>query len=66
MLGTSTRQMREEAMDHRAEQDERWAKLTLLGCPTCGMQVLVIDLPVNPFVWCGSCVSTPRLEKSAT
>jgi hypothetical protein len=53
-------------LDHREERDERWAKLTLLGCPECGMQVLVIDLPVNPFVWCGSCVSTPRLEKSAT
>jgi hypothetical protein len=53
-------------MDHRAEQDERWAKLTLLGCPTCSTQVLVIDLPVNPFVWCLTCPSTPKLEKTAT
>jgi hypothetical protein len=53
-------------MDHRDEADERWAKLTLLGCPECGTQVLVIDLPVNPFVWCGSCPSTPRLERTAT
>jgi hypothetical protein len=52
--------------DHREEQDERWAKLTLLACPECGMQAFVIDLPVNPFVWCGSCPGTPRLEKSAT
>jgi hypothetical protein len=57
-------------MDHREEQDreeqDRWAKLTLLGCPVCAVQVLVIDLPVNPFVWCGSCPGTPRLERTAT
>jgi hypothetical protein len=53
-------------MDHRAEQDERWAKLTTLACPACGMQVFTIDLPVNPFVWCGSCPGTPRLERAAT
>jgi hypothetical protein len=53
-------------MDHRAEQDERWAKLTTLACPACGNQVFVIDVPLNPFVWCGSCPGTPRLEKTAT
>jgi hypothetical protein len=45
-------------VDHREEQD-RWAKLTLLGCPVCGVEVLVIDLPVSPFVWCASCPATP-------
>jgi hypothetical protein len=54
------------SVDHREEQDQRWAKLTLLACPDCGMQAFAIDLPVNPFVWCGSCPGTPRLEKSAT
>jgi hypothetical protein len=54
------------SMDHREEQDERWAKLTLFGCPECGTQVFTVELPVNPFVWCGSCPSTPRLERTAT
>lgn len=55
-----------ETTDHREEQDQRWAKLTALACPECGSQVFVIDPPVNPFVRCGSCPSTPRLERSAT
>jgi hypothetical protein len=54
------------SVDHREEKDQRWAKLTLLGCPVCGTQVLVIDLPVNPIVWCSRCPGTPRLERSAT
>ena len=48
------------------QADKRWAKLTALACPECGNQVFVIDLPVNPFVWCCSCPSTPQLERTAT
>jgi hypothetical protein len=58
--------MREDAMEHREKQDQRWAKLTALACPECGREVLTIELPVSPFVWCASCPGTPRLERSAT
>jgi len=52
-------------MDQREEQERR-SKLTLLGCPICGLEVLVIDLLISPIVWCARCPSTPRLERSAT
>jgi len=52
--------------DHREEQDQKWAKLTALACPACGMQVFTIDIPITPWVWCAACPGTPRLEKSAT
>jgi len=52
-------------MDHRDEQDQRWAKLTALACPECGLQVLTIDIPIA-VVWCGSCPSSPRLDRTAT
>ena len=48
------------------QADRRWAKLTALACPTCGSQVFVIDLPVDPFIWCGTCPSAPQLEPTAT
>jgi ribosomal protein S27E len=52
-------------MDHQPEADERWLRLTALGCPLCGHQVLTTDLPsIN--VWCAVCPSTPRLERTAT
>jgi hypothetical protein len=52
-------------LDHRA-RDERANKLILLGCPVCGTQVFVLPLPEPSFIWCGSCPSTPRLERTAT
>jgi hypothetical protein len=52
-------------MDHRPEADERFAKLTALGCPECGLQVLSVDLAIN-LVWCGACAGTPLLERTAT
>jgi hypothetical protein len=53
-------------MDHPEEQDQRWAKLTALACPECGVHVLTIEPPISPFVWCEGCPGTPRLERSAT
>ena len=53
-------------MEHGEEQDQRWAKPTALACPECGLEVLTIELPISPFVWCAACPGTPRLERSAT
>jgi hypothetical protein len=45
------RPMREDEVDHREEQDQRWAKLTVLACPECGVEVLTLDVPIA-IVWC--------------
>ena len=52
-------------MDHRPEADERWVGITALACPDCGLMVLVTEIPLA-IVWCGSCPSAPRLERTAT
>jgi hypothetical protein len=62
----ATRPMREDEMDHRLEQDERWARLTTFTCPGCGLSVLVLELPSPSWVWCAQCSTTPRLERVGT
>lgn len=52
-------------VDHREEQDQRWAKVVLLACPVCGTAVLTTDLPIA-LVWCSTCPSSPLFERTAT
>jgi hypothetical protein len=54
-----------DVTDHRAQQDQRWAKLTLLACPVCGVEVFTLDVPIA-YVLCAGCPGSPRLERSAT
>ena len=53
------------SVDHREEQDRRWATLTSYACPRCHLEVLALSLP-PPMIWCGVCPDTPRLEWAAT
>jgi hypothetical protein len=51
--------------DREEEASERWARLIGLACPLCHTEVLVLDLPTPPWIWCARCVNTPRLERTA-
>jgi hypothetical protein len=53
-------------VDHRSTEDDRYARLTTLICPSCKTSVFVLNLPIPPWIWCGRCEKTPKLEKSAT
>jgi hypothetical protein len=53
-------------MDHRPEQDERTARLTLLACPRCGLAIFTLQLAVPTMAWCSQCPDTPRLERTAS
>lgn len=50
-------------MDHRDEPQREQARLVLLGCPLCHLEVLALPMSL---VWCGSCPSAPQLERTAT
>jgi hypothetical protein len=49
----------------RDQADEVGIRFVRLACPTCGLEVELLDQPALPLVTCVRCPARPHLERTA-